>query len=105
MERSSSSRSSGIAEPAEQARTGRRERAQTERRERAQMEIRVEPHGAHVAIITIDNQPRRNAMSRQMMADLVRVWEELERSSCRCIVLTGAGDRAFSAGADLSGDL
>ena len=69
------------------------------------MEIRVEPHGPHVAIITIDNQPRRNAMSRPMMAELVRVWEELERSSCRCIVLTGAGDKAFSAGADLSGDL
>jgi enoyl-CoA hydratase/carnithine racemase len=69
------------------------------------MEIRVEEHGRHVAIITIDNQPRRNAMSRPMMAELVRVWEELERSSCRCIVLTGAGDKAFSAGADLSGDL
>jgi enoyl-CoA hydratase/carnithine racemase len=69
------------------------------------MEIRVEEHGPHVAIITIDNQPRRNAMSRPMMAELVRVWGELERSSCRCIVLTGAGDKAFSAGADLSGDL
>jgi len=69
------------------------------------MEIRVEQRGPHVAIVTIDNQPRRNAMSRPMMAELVRVWEELERSSCRCIVLTGAGDKAFSAGADLSGDL
>jgi enoyl-CoA hydratase/carnithine racemase len=69
------------------------------------MEIRVEEHGPHVAIITIDNQPRRNAMSRTMMADLVRVWEELERSRCRYIVLTGAGDKAFSAGADLGGDL
>jgi enoyl-CoA hydratase/carnithine racemase len=69
------------------------------------MEIRVEQHGLHVAIITIDNQPRRNAMTRAMMAELVRVWEELERSSCRCIVLTGAGEKAFSAGADLGGDL
>jgi enoyl-CoA hydratase/carnithine racemase len=58
-----------------------------------------------VAVVTIDNPARRNAMTRQMMADLARRWEELERSSCRCIVLTGAGDRAFSAGADISGDL
>src|SRR5262245_31026252 len=40
-----------------------------------------------------------------MMADLARLWDELERGPCRVIVLTGAGDRAFCAGADLSGDL
>jgi enoyl-CoA hydratase/carnithine racemase len=69
------------------------------------MEIRIQAHGPHVAVVTIDNQPRRNAMTRAMMADLVRVWDELERGPCRCIVLTGAGERAFSAGADISGDL
>ena len=69
------------------------------------MEIRVEPHGPHVAVITIDNPPRRNAMTRRMMADLAAAWDDLERGSCRAIVLTGAGDRAFSAGADMSGDL
>ena len=68
------------------------------------MEIRVETHG-HVVLLTIDNQPRMNAMTRAMMADLVRLWDELERGPCRCIVLTGAGERAFSAGADMSGDL
>src|SRR2546427_9702314 len=69
------------------------------------MEIRVEQHGRHIVMVTIDNQPRRNAMTRPMMAELARVWDELERGDCRCIVLTGAGDRAFSAGADISGDL
>jgi len=69
------------------------------------MEIRVQSHGPHVAIVTIDNQPRRNAMTRAMLADLARLWDELERGPCRCIVLTGAGERAFTAGADISGDL
>ncbi|MGH7365671.1 MAG: enoyl-CoA hydratase/isomerase family protein [Candidatus Rokuibacteriota bacterium] len=69
------------------------------------MEIRVETHGRHVAVVTIDNPPRLNAMSRAMMADLGRVWDELERGSCRSIVLTGAGNRAFCVGADISGDL
>jgi enoyl-CoA hydratase len=69
------------------------------------MEIRVQEHSPHVVIVTIDNQPRRNAMSRQMMAELAARWDAFEQSSYRCIVLTGAGDRAFSSGADMSGDL
>ena len=69
------------------------------------MEIHVREHGRHVVVLTLDNQPRLNAMSRQMMADLARLWDELDRGSCRCVVLTGAGARAFCAGADMSGDL
>jgi enoyl-CoA hydratase/carnithine racemase len=69
------------------------------------MELRVEDHGAHVVVVTIDNQVRRNAMPRAMMADLARLWDRLEAGPCRCIVLRGAGERAFSAGADVSGDL
>jgi enoyl-CoA hydratase/carnithine racemase len=69
------------------------------------MEIRVESHGPHVVVLTLDNQPRMNAMTRPMLADLGRLWDELERGPCRCIVLTGAGTRAFTAGADMSGDL
>ncbi len=69
------------------------------------MELRVHEHGPHVVIITIDHQLRRNAMTRAMMAELAGLWESLERGPCRCIVLTGAGDRAFTSGADVSGDL
>jgi len=56
-------------------------------------------------MIAIDNQPKRNAMSRAMMADLAKLWDELESSNVRAIVLTGAGEQAFCAGADVSGDL
>lgn len=69
------------------------------------MDLRVQEHGPHVVVVTIDNQPRRNAMPRAMMAELARLWETLEAGPCRCIVLTGAGERAFSSGADVSGDL
>jgi enoyl-CoA hydratase/carnithine racemase len=69
------------------------------------MEIKTREHGRHVVVVTIDNQPRLNAMTRAMLAELGRVWDELERGSCRCIVLTGAGERAFTAGADMRGDL
>src|SRR5437867_1830077 len=40
-----------------------------------------------------------------MMADLAALWDRLETGNCRAVVLTGAGDRAFSSGADVSGDL
>jgi enoyl-CoA hydratase/carnithine racemase len=70
------------------------------------MEIHLARQGAHVAVVTVDNQRRLNAMTRPMLAELGRLWDELERDdACRCIVLTGAGERAFSAGADISGDL
>jgi enoyl-CoA hydratase/carnithine racemase len=69
------------------------------------MQISTHEHGRHVVVVTIDNQLRLNAMTRGMLAELGRVWDELERGPCRCIVLTGAGERAFTAGADMSGDL
>ena len=70
------------------------------------MDIHLGRQGRYVAVVTIDNQARLNAMTRQMLADLGRLWDELQRDdSCRCIILTGAGERAFTVGADISGDL
>ncbi|HEY1431350.1 MAG TPA: enoyl-CoA hydratase/isomerase family protein, partial [Stellaceae bacterium] len=70
------------------------------------MEIRVARHDRYIAIVSIDNGPRLNAMTRQMLSKLGALWGELERDpTCRCIILTGAGQRAFTVGADISGDL
>ncbi len=45
-------------------------------------------------------------MSRDMLAELADIWERLDNDhSCRAIVVTGAGSRSFTAGADVSGDL
>ena len=57
-----------------------------------------------VATITIDDPERRNPLTNEAMAEL----GEAMGSACadrnvRVVVLTGAGDRAFSAGGDLSG--
>lgn len=69
------------------------------------MPIHVERPEPHVTLVTIDNLPKHNAMTRDMLAELAGVWDELEQSECRAIVLTGAGEKAFNAGADVSGDL
>ena len=68
-------------------------------------EIHLSRPARHVALITIDNPPKLNAMTRPMLAELGRLWDELERDDSRCIVVTGAGERAFCVGADVSGDL
>ena len=70
------------------------------------MQIQLSTPAQHIVLVTISNEPRRNAMSRAMMADLAALWDRLDRDpDCRAVVLTGAGDKAFSAGADLSGDM
>ena len=69
------------------------------------MRVLLEKDGPHIAIITIDNQKKLNAMSREMMQRLGNVWDELSQDETRCIILTGSGERAFCAGADISGDL
>jgi enoyl-CoA hydratase/carnithine racemase len=70
------------------------------------MQLHIRAHTPHITVVTIDNEPKRNAMSRAMLADLAALWDRLDTStSCRCVVITGAGTKAFCAGADISGDL
>jgi enoyl-CoA hydratase/carnithine racemase len=55
-----------------------------------------------VARITIDRPDRLNAVDDATEVRLNEVWAELEaREDVSCAVITGAGDRAFSVGADL----
>jgi enoyl-CoA hydratase len=54
-----------------------------------------------VALVTIDNPPV-NALSTALLAELEAAIEELDADDAvRAVVLTGAGERAFVAGADI----
>jgi enoyl-CoA hydratase len=56
----------------------------------------------HVARITINRPERRNALSRAVMATLVeRFVQANDDPEVWAVVLTGTGDKAFCAGADL----
>jgi len=58
----------------------------------------------HVANVTIDRPDRLNAIDAAAEAELMRIWEAIEGNrEIRVVVLTGAGDRAFCAGADMKG--
>lgn len=56
-----------------------------------------------ILILTIDNEPKRNAFTHGMTTALGRLLDEAEADrAVRCVVLTGSGDRAFSSGHDLN---
>lgn len=62
----------------------------------------VERRADGVAWVTLNRPEARNALSRQLNLDLTAVAAELGADSAvRAVVLTGAGDQAFCAGADL----
>ena len=55
-----------------------------------------------VALVTIDRPEARNALSFALLAELADQLEALDVDDrMRVVVLTGAGDRAFAAGADI----
>jgi enoyl-CoA hydratase len=57
-----------------------------------------------VATVTLNNPEKRNMLSGQMLAELVDAIERARDSEeARALVLTGAGDESFCAGADLGG--
>ena len=64
--------------------------------------LRVERDGA-IGYVLLDNLTRRNAISAAMWRALPAVLAELSAAATvRCIILRGAGDVAFAAGADIS---
>ena len=57
-----------------------------------------------VATVTLDDPEKRNMLSGQMLVELVEAMKLAKASEeVRAVVLTGAGDKAFCAGADLGG--
>lgn len=57
----------------------------------------------HVAVVTIEDAERYNAMSLSMWIVLGRAFEEIDQHpDARVVILRGAGERAFVAGANIS---
>ena len=58
---------------------------------------------AHVLQVTLNRPEVSNAMNTQMGLDMLAVFDGLcaDPAAYRCIILTGAGDKAFCAGGDL----
>lgn len=57
----------------------------------------------HVALVTIDRPDRANALDPETLRDLANAWKRInEDDEIRAAVLTGAGDRVFCSGMDMT---
>ena len=65
--------------------------------------ILVETPRPHLLLVTLNRPEVGNARNTQMGLELLGLWTALadRPGDVRCVVLTGAGDRIFCAGADL----
>src|SRR5258707_8999607 len=58
---------------------------------------------AALAVVTMNRPRKLNAMGRGFWPELRQVLAELEADAAlRCVIVTGAGDKAFSAGGDIA---
>jgi enoyl-CoA hydratase/carnithine racemase len=71
--------------------------------ERAYETLKVEDLGGGLLLLTLNRPQVANAINTQMGRDLLAFWEGINAAPNRqrCIILTGAGEKAFCAGGDL----
>ena len=63
--------------------------------------VRLERRGS-IALVTLDRPERMNALSRALVAGFGEIGREVAAlDDVRLVIVTGAGDKAFCAGADL----
>jgi enoyl-CoA hydratase len=56
-----------------------------------------------IFIVTVNRPDKLNALNKDVMSDLDAVMNEIENNSdIKAVILTGAGQKAFVAGADIS---
>jgi E-phenylitaconyl-CoA hydratase len=66
------------------------------------MAVRFE-HADGIAVVTIDREAKLNAMDPQTYDEITDAFRKIDSlSDVRVGIVTGAGDRAFSSGADLT---
>lgn len=55
----------------------------------------------YVAVVTIDNPPV-NALNKDLIEEISKTFDAVATTDSRVVVITGAGEKAFVAGADIS---
>lgn len=63
--------------------------------------LHLEHHGL-VTLLTINRPEKRNALNQPTRDELLVALDELRSAESRVLVVTGAGDKAFIAGADIN---
>ena len=65
------------------------------------MIINIKLDGRAVGIITINRPKALNALNEDVLNELEQAFDAVDLSVVRCLILTGAGEKSFVAGADI----
>ena len=71
------------------------------KKERLDMEYIVYEQKEAVGIITISREKALNALNSQVLDELNACLDAVDLNTVRCLILTGAGEKSFVAGADI----
>ena len=63
--------------------------------------VKYEPKG-NIAYLVIDREKALNALNSQVLADLDAALDAVDLSEIRCLIVRGAGEKSFVAGADIA---
>ena len=63
--------------------------------------VTYETEGA-VGILTIDRPKALNALNSEVLEDLNAALDQVDLDTIRCLILTGAGEKSFVAGAGIA---
>ena len=63
--------------------------------------IQYEEH-ERVGLLTIDRPQALNALNTELLKELEQVLDQIDLENTRCLIITGAGEKAFIAGADVA---
>lgn len=63
--------------------------------------IQYEEH-EQVGLLTIDRPQALNALNTELLKELEQVLDQVDLENTRCLIITGAGEKAFIAGADVA---
>ena len=66
------------------------------------MKVETQQHDGGVFEIMLNRPEKINAIDTEMVEELHEAWKEYEVSSAQCALLTAAGTKSFSVGADLN---
>jgi enoyl-CoA hydratase len=65
------------------------------------MEFVTYEQDGYVGVITINRPKALNALNSQVLDDIKEAFDSVDLNTTRCLVLTGAGEKSFVAGADI----
>ena len=63
--------------------------------------VKFEAEG-RIAVLTINRPEKRNALNQATRDEILHVLDNIDESEARVLIITGEGEKAFIAGADIT---